>query len=125
MSIQARPLVLATLAGTILQVFMVMAGHTNADIASMYAVGGMGFSLAAGMIYGVMAQGTSTGQAAIGGLLAGAICALIGIGISWQLGDVPASLLALGTLSSAVTGGIGGAVGRIVARRETPVKRRA
>jgi hypothetical protein len=47
----------------------------------------------------------------VGGILAGAICALLGIAVSYFLKDVPASLLALGTLSSAVTGAIGGWLG--------------
>jgi hypothetical protein len=47
----------------------------------------------------------------MGGVLAGAICALIGIAVSYFLKDVPASLMLLGTLSSAVTGAIGGWLG--------------
>ena len=112
-----RGLVLATLLGTILQVAMVVAGHSNSSIAALFAVGGMGFSLLAGAAYPFFARGVSMGAAAAGGAIAGALCALIGIGISYALGDVPASLLALGTLSSAVTGAIGGALGRLVAQR--------
>jgi hypothetical protein len=44
--------------------------------------------------------------------MAGGICAVIGVGVSVLLGDVPPSLLALGTASSAVTGLIGGIIGR-------------
>lgn len=42
----------------------------------------------------------------------GGISAAIGIAVSVALGDVPTSLLALGTGSSAVTGLIGGLIGR-------------
>jgi hypothetical protein len=48
---------------------------------------------------------------------AGAICAFLGILVSHLLGDVPASLLALGTLSSAVTGAIGGVIGALTLGR--------
>ena len=46
--------------------------------------------------------------AARDGAIAGAACALIGIVISYLLGDVTAAVIAFGTLSSAVTGAIGG-----------------
>jgi hypothetical protein len=112
----SRALVLATVIGTVLQVVMVVAGHSNKSIAALFAVGGMGFSLVAGVLYAIMAKGGSKSSLAIGGLLAGAICAFIGILISHLLGDVPASLLVLGTVSSAVTGAIGGVIGKFFAR---------
>jgi len=56
---------------------------------------------------------TPTGSAILGGVLAGGLCALIGIAVSYLLKDVPASLLALGTLSSAVTGAVGGWLGTL------------
>ena len=46
----------------------------------------------------------------------GGACALIGIAISWALGDVTATILAFGTLSSALTGALGGAIGYRVGR---------
>jgi hypothetical protein len=112
----SRALVVATVIGTVLQVVMVVAGHSNKSIAGLFAVGGMGFSLIAGLIYAVMAKGGSTSSLALGGLLAGAICAFIGIFVSHMLGDVPASLLILGTVSSAVPGAIGGWIGKFVGR---------
>jgi len=112
----SRALVLATVIGTVLQVVMVVAGHSNRSIASLFAVGGMGFSLIAGLLYAIMAKGGSTSSLAVGGLLAGAICAFIGILISHLLGDVPVSLLVLGTVSSAVTGAIGGWIGKFFVR---------
>ena len=113
-----RALVLATLVGTILQVAMVIAGHANKSIAGLFAFGGMGFSLVAGVLYVLYGRGESsgTGSPILGGALAGALCALIGILVSYLLGDVPVTLLALGTLSSAVTGAIGGFIGRLVSR---------
>src|SRR5688500_14684968 len=106
-----RALLIATLIGTVLQTIMVVAGHSNRSIAKLFAVGGMSLSLVAGAIYAAIAGG-STGSALLGGVIAGGVCALIGIGVSYALKDVPASLLLLGTASSAVTGAIGGWLGR-------------
>ena len=114
-----RALLLATIVGTILQVAMVIAGHSNKSIAGLFAVGGMGFSLVAGVLYVLYSRGTGPASPVLGGTLAGAICALIGILISYLLGDVPATLLALGTISSAVTGAIGGFAGRFLAGAPT------
>jgi hypothetical protein len=106
-----RALAVATAAGTVLQVAMVCAGHVSPTVAGLFAVGGMGISLAAGVLYARLAPAAGRGDAAVGGLLAGAICAFLGILVSYLLKDVPASLLALGTVSSAVTGAIGGVLG--------------
>src|SRR5215210_4966509 len=113
----SRSLVIASLVGTVLQVAMVVAGHTSPAIAGMFAVGGMGLSLLAGFIYARLARPATKGSAAVGGLAAGAICAFLGILVSYLLGDVPASLLALSTLSSAVTGAIGGVTGALTLGR--------
>jgi hypothetical protein len=109
-----RALVIATVIGTILQTAMVIAGHSNKSVAKLFAVGGMSLSLVAGVIYAAMAGGP-TGSAILGGIIAGGVCALIGIAVSYARRDVPASLLALGTASSAVTGAIGGWLGRWLA----------
>jgi len=112
----SRALLLATVLGTVLQVIMVVAGHSNKSIANLFAVGGMGISLVAGLVYAMMARGGTTSSLAVGGLVAGAVCALIGIFVSYMMHDVPATLLLLGTVSSAVTGAIGGWIGKFVAR---------
>ena len=111
-----RALVLASLLGTVLQVAMVVAGHSNKSVANMYAVGGMGFSLLAGLAYAVWSRGAPPSSLAVGGMIAGAVCAFIGIFVSFMMKDVPASLLALGTISSAVTGALGGWLGSFVFR---------
>lgn len=110
-----RALLIATTVGTVLQAAMVISGHTNRTIAKLFAVGGMSLSLVAGVVYAFLATGSRTGSAVVGGSLAEGLCALIGIAISYLLKDVPASLLALGTLSSAVTGAIGGWLGSLFA----------
>jgi xanthine/uracil permease len=111
-----RALVNATLLGTLLQVAMVVAGHYNAGIANLFAVMGMTISFVAGLVYAMMARRATKGSSALGGAIAGGVCALIGILVSFLLGDVPATLLALGTLSSVVTGAVGGLVGHVVPR---------
>ena len=112
--INSRAVVMAAVVGTVLQLAMVLAGHSNASIAQMVAVGGMGISLVAGALYAKFSGPGSTGGHAIGGLVAGGACALIGICVAYLLGDVTAVILAAGTLSSAVTGAIGGWLGHLV-----------
>jgi hypothetical protein len=117
-----RALATASAVGTVLQVAMVVAGHSSPPIKALFAVGGMGLSLVAGVLYTRLATNPTRGDATVGGLLAGAICALLGILVSYLLGDVPASLLALGTVSSAVTGAIGGLLGMIGKTRVATVR---
>jgi hypothetical protein len=108
-------LVRATGIGFLLQVVMVVAGHFVPAIAGLFAVGGMGFSALAGWLYGRAAP--EGAQALLGGGLAGGLCALLGIGVSVAFGDVPPSLLALGTGSSVVTGVVGAGIAKLFARR--------
>ena len=97
------------LIGTVLQLVMIISGHYNEFIAmNVFALGGMTISLIAGAGYG--AGAASRGSAALGGAIVGAGCALIGIVVSVVLGDTAALILAVGTVSSAVTGAIGGVV---------------
>lgn len=112
--INSRAVVMATVAGTVLQLAMVLVGHSNASVAQMFAVGGMGISLVVGAMYAKFSGPGSMGSHAIGGLVAGGACAIIGICVSYLLGDVTAVILAAGTLSSAVTGAIGGWLGHLM-----------
>ncbi len=102
---------------TLLQVAMVVAGHYKKSVSNWFAVGGMGISLIAGLCYASLARHASIGDSIIGATLAGAACALVGIAVSYFLRDVQAQLLLLGTLSSAVTGAIGGWIGHLVAKQ--------
>ncbi len=114
----SRPaLVNATLIGTALQLAMVISGHYNASIASLFAVLGMTISLVAGVLFALRAKRLTLGASALGGLVAGGVCALVGILVSYALGDVTATIIVFGTLSSAVAGAMGGAVGRVAATR--------
>jgi len=101
----------ATLLGTIAQIAMVVAGHFVPAVANLFAIGGMGISALAGWA-ARKGEPASISAAAGRGALAGGAGAAIGIAVSVALGDVPTSLLALGTGSSAVTGLIGGLIGR-------------
>ena len=112
MSINA--LVIATIIGTVLQLIMVIAGHSVPFIKdNLFLVGGLALSLVAGLIYAAMAR-SGWGDVLLGGAIAGGVCALIGIGVSFYLGDVPAAVLAFGTISSAVAGAVGGAIVRLI-----------
>ncbi|MGH7588257.1 MAG: hypothetical protein ACRELU_06665 [Gemmatimonadota bacterium] len=115
-----KPMILALLLGTLLQVAMVVIGHATVAVASLFAPLGMAISLIAGFLYGRWAR-TSRGSAVLGGAIVGGLCALIGIAVSYYLGDVQASILFLGTLSSAFTGAIGGLIGEVVGGR-TPAR---
>lgn len=107
-----RGLLRATLVGTVLQMAMVVSGHYDRSVANLFAVLGMTISLVAGLLAGRWSGAAARGGAAAVGLVAGAACALLGILESYYLGDVPAWVVAFGTSSSAVTGAIGGFLGR-------------
>jgi hypothetical protein len=113
-----RALITAIVAGLAAQVAMVVAGHHVHAMQDWFGPGGILLSLAAGFIYARMAGG-SWGDAMLGGTIAGGVCALVGIGVSHMLGDVPASLILLGTAGSAVAGLGGGAIGRATRGAET------
>lgn len=113
MKLNNRALALATTIGTVLQVIMVTTGHSNADVKNHFAFVGMGISLVAGILYTVISTEAITLDNVVGGLAAGAGCALIGIGVSLLLHDVDAATLVIGTAMSAATGAIGGWMGRL------------
>ncbi|HXC55024.1 MAG TPA: hypothetical protein VNU97_06995 [Rhizomicrobium sp.] len=103
----------ATIAGTVLQLAMVIAGHYVPYIAlHVFMFGGMAISLVAGLLYGRAAAGLA--GAALGGAIAGGVCALIGIALCVALGDTAPIILVFGTIGSTVSGALGGALGRLV-----------
>jgi len=105
-----------TVWATVAQLAMVVIGHVVTAVANLFGPLGITISLVAGLVW-ARPVGSGIGGAIGGGALVGGACALIGIAVSWALGDVTALLLAVGTLSSAVAGAIGGSIGRLVARR--------
>jgi hypothetical protein len=96
--------------GTVLQVAMVVTGHWVAAVAAAFGLVGMAISLLVGLLWAREAS-SGYGAGAGGGALVGGVCALLGIVVSFLLGDVTAVILAFGTLSSAVTGLLGGLLG--------------
>lgn len=108
-----KALINATVIGTVLQLIMVLSGHWVPAVAAQFAIIGTGISLVAGLLYARAAKG-SWSDSTLGGVIAGAVCALLGIVVSVVLGDVPPIILIIGTLSSAVGGVIGGAIGKLL-----------
>jgi hypothetical protein len=107
-------LISAILLGTVLQLATVIAGHYVPVIRNdVFALGGMAISLIAGFYFG-WRSGGSWGARLPGGAIAGGVCALIGIALSVLLKDTAPMILAIGTVSSAVTGLIGGAASKLV-----------
>lgn len=111
-----KALINATVVGTVLQLAMIVAGHFIPFVKdNVFMLGGLALSLVAGLLYARAAKG-SWGDCLIGGLIAGGVCALIGIAASVAWGDTAQNILLLGSVSSAVTGAIGGAVGKLLAK---------
>ena len=106
-----------TLIGTGLQLVMVLAGHFKPSVAVLFAPGGMGISALAGALAALGSRPASLGSAAGSGAVAGGACAFVGILVSYLMGDVSAAVLGFGTASSAVTGAIGGLVGKVLSAR--------
>ena len=116
---KTRAFLLSSGIGFGLQLAMVVVGHFEPVIRQPgYAIGGMGFSLVAGLIYARMASG-GWRDSLVGGAVSGGLCGLLGIAVSVALGDVPTMLLVMGTSASTVTGLIGGVAGRLLATRKT------
>lgn len=97
--------------GTALQTAMVVVGHWTPAVANLFGPLGMTISLVVGLMW-ARSGPESYGQAALGGAIVGGTCALVGIAISYLMGDVTAIILAFGTASSAVAGALGGLAGR-------------
>jgi len=109
-----KALINATVIGTVLQLAMIVAGHFIPFVKdNVFMLGGLAISLVAGLLYARAAKG-SWGDSLIGGLISGGVCALIGIAASVAWGDTAQEILLLGTVSSVVTGAIGGAVGKVL-----------
>lgn len=97
--------------GTLLQTAMVLIGHWVTAVANVFGPLGVAISLVVGLLW-ARSEAERYGEAALGGAIVGGACALIGIAVSYLMGDVTAVILAFGTASSAVTGALGGLAGR-------------
>lgn len=111
-----QALIRATMLGTAFQLLMVVSGHFVPAIANLFAVVGMLISLVAGVLYARAAR-AGWGDSLIGGLIAGGLCAFLGILVSYLLKDVTVDILWMGTLGSAIAGLFGGAIGKLVFAR--------
>jgi hypothetical protein len=114
--IESKVLQRSAIVGTALQLAMVIAGHFIPWVRdNVFMFGGMLISGVAGLLY---AREVALGwwRGALGGAIAGGLCALIGIGVSVLLGDTPNFVLGLGTAISVVTGAVGGLWGEVGAR---------
>ena len=97
-----QALLIGTAAGLAAQLAMVVAGHYVPFIKdNVFAIGGMVISLLAGVLY-AKAAGVGWAPSLTGGLVAGGLCALLGIGVSVGLKDTAVMILAVGTIGSAV-----------------------
>lgn len=96
--------------GTGVQTAMVLVGHWVVGVANLFGILGVTISFVVGLLWARDAS-RDYGSGAGGGAVVGGVCALIGIVVSFLLGDVTAAILVLGTLSSAVTGLLGGLLG--------------
>jgi hypothetical protein len=100
----------AIIVGTLLQLAMVLAGHWIESIRLHgFAIGGMLISLIAGVLFARLAR-VARGPSALNGAIAGGTCGVLGIAVSVALGDTAPLILVVGTLGSAVTGALGGAI---------------
>ncbi len=108
-----KALINATVIGTVLQLIMVGVGHFVPAVAALFAPIGILLSLVAGVLYARAAK-SAWSDSLLGGVIAGAVCALLGIAVSCLLGDVQPIILVIGTLSSAFGGVVGGAIGKVL-----------
>src|SRR5436190_785161 len=99
---------------TVLQLAMVLAGHWIPLVKdSLFAPLGTFLALLGGFEFARRAR-PGIGHGVLGGLIVGGLSALIGIVVSYGLGDVPVSTLWIGTSASVVAGLVGGAAGGLI-----------
>ena len=113
--IDARILLRAAIVGAVLQLALALAGHFIPWVAvHLFMFGRMMASATAGYYYGmVLGRGYTVG--ALGGAIAGGLCAAPVIEISVLLRDAEPAMLALGTGVCILTGAVGGAFGHMAA----------
>ena len=111
-------LVQALVVATVLQLAMVLSGHWVEFIKNQFATVGVAISIV-GAIHYVRAARPSWAWAGLGGAIVGGLSALIGILVSYLLGDVTADILYIGTGASTVAGAVAGLVMRLFAKPAT------
>jgi len=113
--VNSKLLVQALIIATVLQLAMVLSGHWVEFIKNQFATVGVAISIV-GAIHYVRAARPSWLWAVAGGAIVGGVSALIGIVVSYALGDVTVDILYIGTIASTVAAAIAGAVMRIFAK---------
>lgn len=113
--VSARILLRATFVGLILQFALAGIGHFFPWVAvHLFVFGRMMISATAGYLY-AMDFGRGFAVGALGGALAGGLCVVPAVALSALFGDTNASMVAIGTGISILTGGVGGIFGQIAA----------
>ena len=101
------------IAGILLQVAMVVAGHYSANVLMLSGLLGVGIPFLLGLAYG-SSRTLETKGAARDGFLIGVVGAFIGVVVAVLLGDQSWSLLTFAPLSSGLTGILGTIIGRLI-----------
>jgi hypothetical protein len=113
--IDSRILLRAAFVGLVIQLVLAALGHAFSWVAiNLFPFGRMMCSATAGYLYG-MALGQGYAPGALGGAIAGGLCAVPALAISVLLGDSEASIVAVGTGICLLTGGVGGLFGNMAA----------
>lgn len=103
----------------VLQCAHVLGATVSQGIGNLAAVWGMAIPLVIGLLWGLSRPGA--GNALRQGFLVGFIPALIGLLLSFALGQAEVALVALGSLASGVAAVLGALIGNAVApRRPAP-----
>ena len=121
--IDERLLGRATFVGIVLQVVMAVLGHFITWIQlNVFMLGGMFISGVAGLLYARdLNRGWATG--ALGGAIAGATCAAVGIAISVVLKDRPQNLIPFVLFACMLAGAVGGPFGQMSANMREELRR--
>jgi hypothetical protein len=113
--IDTRILWRAAIIGAALQLALSLIGYFFPWVAiHLFMFGRMMISASAGYLY-AMEFGRGYAIGALGGAVAGGLCVVPAIALSVLLGDTGASMVAVGTGISILTGGVGGVFGQIAA----------
>jgi len=111
--IDSRLLLRAAVVGLVLQLVLAVCGHFFPWVAvHLFTFGRMMCSATAGYLYG-LTFGRGYAAGALGGAIAGGLCAVPALAVSVLLGDSAASVVAVGSGISMLTGGVGGAFGQM------------
>lgn len=105
-----------TVIGATLQLVMVLVGHWVAAIAGVFGILGTLIALLVGFLFAREAGG-GLGGALTGGALAAGISALVGVAVSFSLGDVGAPVIGIAAGSGLVAGAVGGVLSHATSGR--------